>query len=192
MSSPVADALADLASALGRYGKPWYVFGAQAVILHGLPRLTADVDVTVVCGHEDPRALVDALAGAGIVLRVPDADGFVAATRVLPLRHVATGMPIDVVLGGPGLEEEFASRAQIHRVGGIDVPVARIEDLLIGKLIAGRSKDLEDARALLAANPGRVDRREVRDTLRVVTEALGEADLVARFDAVLADVVLDS
>lgn len=192
MPSPVAEALADLARALGRHGRPWYVFGAQAVILHGLPRLTADVDVTVVEGNSDTHALVDTLADVGITLRVPDVDGFVAATRVLPLRHAATGMPIDVVLGGPGLEEEFAARAEIHRVGEVDVPVARLEDLLIGKLIAGRSKDLEDARAMLAGNPGRVDRREVRETLRVVTEALGEDDLVARFDAVLAAVALDS
>jgi len=37
--------LAALASTLERWGR-WYVFGAQAVIAHGVPRLSADVDVT--------------------------------------------------------------------------------------------------------------------------------------------------
>jgi hypothetical protein len=190
MSSPIARVLADLAAALGDHGCPWYVFGAQAAIVHGIARLTADVDVTIVCQHDDRRALVDRLASAGISLRVADVDHFVALTRVLPFVHTASGLPIDLVLGGPGLEEEFARRAQRHRIGDVDVPVARIEDLIVGKIIAGRTKDLDDVKAMLLANPGRVDRREVLATLRVVTDALGEADLVARFEHVLAEIAL--
>ncbi|HEY5617144.1 MAG TPA: hypothetical protein VIK60_04325 [Vicinamibacterales bacterium] len=47
MRSPVAELLADLATALDEAGVAWYLFGAQAAILHGAARLTADVDVTV-------------------------------------------------------------------------------------------------------------------------------------------------
>jgi len=47
MRSPVADLLADAATALSEGGVPWYLFEAQAAILHGAARLTADVDVTV-------------------------------------------------------------------------------------------------------------------------------------------------
>lgn len=45
-SSDVADLLAALAGALGELGVRWYLFGAQAVLIHGRPRLTDDVDVT--------------------------------------------------------------------------------------------------------------------------------------------------
>ena len=40
------------------------------------------------------------------MLRVDDPE-FVRRTRVMPFVHVATGMPLDVVLAGSGLEDEF-------------------------------------------------------------------------------------
>ncbi|MBK5296612.1 MAG: hypothetical protein JJE40_05580 [Vicinamibacteria bacterium] len=47
---PIQPAAVDLLTALSRvmarWGR-WYVFGAQAVIAYGVPRLSADVDVTV-------------------------------------------------------------------------------------------------------------------------------------------------
>ena len=47
MRSPVVELLAGLALALDGARTPWFLFGAQAAILHGSARLTADVDVTV-------------------------------------------------------------------------------------------------------------------------------------------------
>jgi hypothetical protein len=38
--------LRDLSTAFGAIGVRWYWFGAQAAILYGAARLTADVDVT--------------------------------------------------------------------------------------------------------------------------------------------------
>lgn len=51
--------LRDLARVLREGGRRWYVFGAQAVIAHGLPRATADVDVTLKLDPEDPARFVD-------------------------------------------------------------------------------------------------------------------------------------
>lgn len=39
---------------------------------------------------------------------------FVARTRVLPFLHQATGIPLDVVLAGPGLEKLFLDLGQIR------------------------------------------------------------------------------
>jgi hypothetical protein len=41
--------LGALSAVLSRWGR-WYVFGAQAVIAYGVPRLSADVDVTIALG----------------------------------------------------------------------------------------------------------------------------------------------
>ena len=70
MRSPVAELLAAFAAAADRLGARWYLFGAQAALLYGAARLTAD------------------------------ADEFVERTRVVLLVHRATGMPLDVVLAG--------------------------------------------------------------------------------------------
>lgn len=57
---PVPAALADLARTFRALRVRWYVFGAQALIAAGVPRLTADIDVTVEVPRGGPRALVDA------------------------------------------------------------------------------------------------------------------------------------
>ena len=43
------------------------------------------------------------MKAAGFALRLDDPD-FVRRTRVMPFVHVATAMPLDVVLAGSGLE----------------------------------------------------------------------------------------
>jgi len=70
--SPFADVLAALARALDAVGASWYLFGAQAALLHGVARFTADVDVTVQLRDDDSQALVRALSAAGKLIRVPD------------------------------------------------------------------------------------------------------------------------
>ena len=45
--------LAAAAQVLSGWGIRWYVFGAQAVVVWGRPRLTADVDITVQLASED-------------------------------------------------------------------------------------------------------------------------------------------
>ena len=40
----------------------------------------------------------------------------------MPFAHTATGMPVDVVLAGSGLEDEFLSRARAIDVGGTGFP----------------------------------------------------------------------
>ncbi len=120
-------------------GAPWYVFGAQAVLIWGHPRFTADVDVTVRLEPEEPDRLIEALANEQFVLRVHDARDFVARTRVLPFVHTPTNLPLDVVLAGPGLEEQFLARAVPVDIGGIRVPVMSAEDLVVTKILAGRA-----------------------------------------------------
>jgi hypothetical protein len=123
VASPFADVLASLSRAFERAGLRWYLFGAQAAILHGAARLTADVDVTAHLDDAPPEVLVGALLEAGFALRVPDPE-FVARTRVLPVIHVASGIPADIVFAGPGLEEMFLARAKRFEIDGVRVPVA--------------------------------------------------------------------
>jgi hypothetical protein len=49
-SRPTAEPLAALAEVLRARGTRWYLFGAQAVIIWGAPRMSADIDVTVDLG----------------------------------------------------------------------------------------------------------------------------------------------
>jgi hypothetical protein len=185
VSDRLPEALAAIEAAVGHVGGRWYVFGAQAAILWGAARFTADLDITVDLGETDTRELVDALASEGIELLVSDADDFVRRTRVLPLRHRATGLPIDVVLAGPGIEDEFFAAARSVKVGGREVPVACVEDLVVMKTLSGRGKDVDDIHALLVAH-SECDEVRVRRLLGLLEGALDQRDLLPAFDAALA------
>jgi len=63
---------------------------------------------------------------------------FVATTRVPPFVHARSGMPVDIVLAGPGLEELFFKRRRRLTVEGVRVPVASPEDVAVMKVLAGR------------------------------------------------------
>lgn len=116
MRSPVAELLADLAAGLSELDIAWYLFGARAAILHGAARLTADVDVTVrLPDRLSTEMLARALERHSFRRRVSDPD-FLARTRVVPFVHSATSLPLDLVLAGPGLEDQFFERVIVRTI----------------------------------------------------------------------------
>jgi hypothetical protein len=179
--SPVADLLADLAGAFDALGMAWYLFGAQAAIVYGVARMTADVDVTVQAPAG--RTTADWLAvveSHGFEARFAD-PAFVAATRVFPLVHRATQLPVDVVVAGPGLEDEFMTRAVRREVEGVVVPVVDVSDLVILKVLAGRPKDEEDVTMLVRIHGHSLDYARIQHVLRSLQDALGQSDLLPAF-----------
>ena len=182
----VTPAAAELLRALGevlpRWGA-WYLFGAQAVIAYGVPRLSADVDVTLRLTPDAPERFAEEMAHAGFQIRVDDPE-FVRRTRVMPFVHASTGMPLDVVLAGSGLEDEFLSRARLLDVGGTKVPTIHPEDLIIAKVLAGRPKDIEDARGVWAIHGATLDAGRIETVLRQLEEALGQSDLSPAFQSI--------
>jgi len=184
--SPVTELLAELRHVLNVMRVPWYLFGAQAAILYGVARLTADVDITVDLGSRSTREFVGELGRAGFELRVPDVDAFVDSTRVLPLVHARTRIPVDAVLAGPGLEELFFAAAEERAIGDVRVPVAAAEDVITMKVLAGRAKDLDDALAIVRALGKEIDLERTRATLGRLEAVLDRRDLVAELDRVVA------
>ena len=162
----------------------WYLFGAQAATVWGRPRLTADIDVTAEIPFERLDHFVEAMNRHGLTLRFDDRE-FVNRTRVLPFIHERTGIPLDVVLAGPGLEEEFLDRAIEVPFEGVTIPVISPEDLIVTKVLAGRPKDIEDVRGILRERARSLDLSRIRGTLRLLEEALAQSDLIPVFERAL-------
>jgi hypothetical protein len=182
--SPVAELLARVDRATKEISARWYLFGAQAALLYGAARLTADVDVTVDLGEHMPEELATAMERAGFQLRFSDRD-FIRRTRVLPASDPATGLGLDVVLAGPGIEELFFARVEHRDIDGVDVPVASADDLVAMKILAGRPKDLDDVAAILAARAEDFDERRLRETLELLEQALDRRDLLPELERAL-------
>jgi hypothetical protein len=183
---PFAELLAELQRVFAALGLRWFLFGAQAAILYGVARLSADVDITVDLGDKSSRDLVDVLAAAGFELRVADAAGFVEATAVLPFVHRASRIPVDVVLAGPGLEEQFFAGTQERAVGEARVPVVSAEDLVAMKVLAGRPRDIGDVEAILRVHGDDLELLRIRTTLGLLETALDRRDLLSELDRMLA------
>lgn len=184
--TPTVDLLIGLADVLRRLDLRWYLFGAQAVMIWGRPRLSADVDVTVALEPSESSSFVEAMARAGFKLRIDSGvEAFVVRTRVLPFLHAATRMPLDVVLAGPGLEQEFLARAERVDLGGVKIPVMSAEDLVVTKVLAGRPKDLDDVAGILRERGKRLDIARIRATIELIEKALGQSDLSPLFEAQL-------
>ena len=185
MSSHIGEVLAALGTCFDSLGVRWYLFGAQAAIFHGVARLTADVDVTVLPELHSTGRLASAMEANGFRLRVTATDDFVARTRVLPFVHSATRLPVDVVLAGPGIEEQFLDRAEFHVLEGVRVPIATVEDLVTMKILAGRPKDLDDAKGMLRARSEEIDLDHVRRMLQLLEEALSQSDLIPQLEQLI-------
>lgn len=154
-------------------------------MIWGRPRLSADVDVTAEIGPAEVPRFLEMARAAGFEPRTADPRDFVARTRVLPLVHSATGLPLDIVLAGSELEREFLDRAVPVKIGDVEVPVLSPEDLVVTKILAGRAKDIEDVRGILAERFTSLDVARVRRTLSLLEEALGRSDLLPAFEAEL-------
>lgn len=184
--SAPAELLTAAAEVIEKWCDGWYLFGAQAVLVWGRPRLTADVDVTIRLRTEDTVSFRNAMEVAGFRLRLPDPEAFVARTRVLPFLHLATQLPLDVVLASPGIEDTFIERAVRVEIEGLSVPVVSPEDLIVMKVLAGRPKDREDVRTVLTERLNKLDVAYIRSILGTIETALGRSDLLSLLEAEIA------
>jgi hypothetical protein len=164
---------------------PGVVIGGVAVVLHGYPRFTRDLDVLVSINHSRLQAFVASSEKCGFTGRVPDVVGLAGSSRMVLLKHQATNFPLDVSLGTLEFEEIVIERASQIKINRINIPVATPEDLIILKAIADRPQDIADIDHLLKENP-RVDRRYIRRVLMAFSEILERPDISEQVEMLLA------
>jgi hypothetical protein len=126
----------------------YMVIGGQAVLIHGEPRLTMDVDVTLGLGTDDLDRIIALIAQEGLSPIPEDPSGFALQTCVLPARDSRSGERVDLIFSDTPYERQAIGRGVRLNIAGTPVCFASPEDLLIHKLVAGRPRDIEDARSV--------------------------------------------
>jgi predicted nucleotidyltransferase len=175
-----AELLAALAGHLDRKDLKYMVIGGQAVLVHGEPRLTNDIDITVAAGLEKLDQVLQ-VAVASDLEPLVNPDEFTTQTMVLPCLHKASGVRVDFILSFSTYEHEAIERAVEIEIGGSTVRFATAEDLIVHKVLAGRARDLEDVRSVLLKNP-ELDRRLVIEIVAGLQDSLDlGSTLVDRF-----------
>lgn len=178
-------ALADLVRWLDAGNIPSIVIGGVAASVLGRPRLTQDVDALAILPEENWSNAVSTAASHGILPRIESPLDFARRSRVLLMKHVESGIDIDVTFGGLLFEEAAIRNGAVHVISGLRVRLPRIEDLLIMKAVARRPKDLQDIEGLLDAHP-EADVAEVRRWIGEFATAMSMSDMLDDFDNLLA------
>ena len=158
--------------ALTRGDVDFVVVGGIAAILHGSSTLTTDVDIVFAPAAENLERLGDVLVRLKGRLRgVEDDVPFVPDARTLRgmdlLTLSTTAGPLDL-LRMPSGAPSYAvlrRRAERYDLGGFEVLVASVEDLIAMKSAAGRAKDraaVEELEVILRLRAELQDRRGSR------------------------------
>ena len=149
--------LAGITRELGRRDIPFMHIGGQAVLLHGAPRLTQSIDITLALGPGEVAVVENVCGALELDPLVEDLASFARDTFVCPLRHRAIGIRIDLIFSTTPYERAAIARAVEVEVGGESVPFASAEDLILLKLFAGRQRDVEDAQSVVDRQGSRLD-----------------------------------
>src|SRR5580658_3890542 len=143
--------------------------GGLAVQRWGEPRVTRDIDLTVLAGFGSEERIIGPLLDH-YAARVNDARDFALRRRVL-LLAAPGGAGIDVLLGALPYEENLVARSTPFSFGpGLEIRTCSAEDLIVLKLFASRPQDIQDAEGVVVRSGGELDWSYIEDQLRPLVE----------------------
>lgn len=135
----------ELARLLDKFSVRFLVIGGEAVIFHGYPRYTGDVDFFYEPSLENSQHLFAALLEfwGGDVPGIQSPNELTEVGLVLQF-----GKPpnrVDLLSRVSGVDFEAAwNRREIAYLNSKQLPYLALEDLIAAKRAAGRPKDLQD------------------------------------------------
>jgi hypothetical protein len=165
--------------------------GAFARNFYAPPRFTKDIDLLVLMSQLKIPGLVEDLCTAGaqriqtddatgdeerVPLELKDFLGDLRSRQRL-VRLNCFGVPAEWFAPWHPFDHEVLRSALSRDIGSRKVKVHRPEHLLVYKKAFDRSKDIEDIKAILVANAGRLDLDEIRRWARELIDEEGLEEL---------------
>ncbi len=146
-----------LFKALDVYQIDYLLIGGLAMNLHGVPRMTMDVDLVIALNNKNISKLINCVDELGLYPSVPVkledlADKSKCETLFLEknlialslISHTPTTPTVDIVIHHPlNFQQAYANKVE-RDISGIPVMLASIEDMITLKKVAGRAQDLSD------------------------------------------------
>jgi hypothetical protein len=137
----------DLLAEFARFGVRYALLGGYAVGYHGKPRTTKDLDLLISGLGDNLDRVSSALASFGASAHVVESARSMAENEI-----VHFGVPpvrVDLLRSADGIDTEAViARAELARVGELEIQVISIDDLIANKRAAGRPQDIADASLL--------------------------------------------
>lgn len=140
----------------------YLVVGGVAVNLHGVPRMTCDLDLLVQMNESNLRKVLDRLATLGYKPRLPvdlqDLIDPIKRKKWIQEKNLKAftfykegeeAQEIDLLVDTPIDYEEASKRVVIKMAGDLKIPLVSIKDLIRLKEVVLRKQDESDIRLLL-------------------------------------------
>jgi len=172
---------AELNRLLSERGWRYCFIGGIALQRWGQPRLTNDIDLTILTGFGQEAHYVDELLKL-YNGRIPDTREFALTNRVLLLVSNG-GIPIDVALGGITFEENLVSRASLYEfLPGMTLPTCSAEDLVVLKSFADRARDWADVETVIVRQRKQLDWEYVFEQLRPLCQVKESLEIIGHLE----------
>ncbi len=170
-----------------RHGWTFCFIGGIAVQRWGNPRFTVDVDLTLMTGYGSEERFVDSVL-EDLEPRRADARQFALLHRVL-LARSRKGVDVDIALGALPFEERSVARASVWNLGsGGELRTCSAEDLIVHKVFAGRDRDWDDVRGVLARRHETLDWTIIRGELPPLLDLKEAPEAMQRLEKIAAEV----
>ena len=138
----------DVQNFFEEHGWKFCFIGGIAVQKWGEPRVTDDVDITLITGFGTEESFMDQILTWMKPAR-PDAKNFAQQHRVLLLRH-ANGVKVDIAMGAFPFEVGAAARSRKIRLAeDCELRLCTAEDLIVFKTFAARGRDWLDVEGII-------------------------------------------
>lgn len=161
-------------------GYRYAIIGGIALTYWGVVRTTYDVDIKVLVPGMDYASIRSALRTA-----FPNPARQEGPQNPLIVSARIQDVVVDFLLALPGYEETIVERAVRGSLGEWSAWICSVEDLIIQKVVAGRSKDWPDVEALLATRRSDLDLHYIEDWLGQFAEALEKPELLSEYFSLL-------
>ena len=182
---PLVDAATEVQSVLSSHHLRSCVIGGLAVNRWGEPRLTQDVDFSVLAPLGDEQRALDVVLGA-FAPRRPDAGAFAIARRVL-LVYATNQVAVDLALAASPFEIEVLDRSSAWAFdAGRSIVTCSAEDLVLYKLVAARPGDVADIEGIVQRQRRKLDVDRIRRYGALFADLKEDPDLLRPFEVSLA------
>jgi predicted nucleotidyltransferase len=156
---------------LDRNKIPYMLIGGYAMVIHGFPRLTQDIDISL---GIDTERIDDVLKAVRkyfkTIVKYPVA--FAKDTNVLLLQDIETGIRIDLIFTFIEFERKAIEEADVIEFKGEKIRNVSIEHLIVYKMLSGRERDKEDIEIMLTEKIDSIDTGKISDVIKEMASIL--------------------
>ena len=137
----------DFLQLLNQHHVEYLVIGGYAMIAYNEPRYTKDLDIWVKAEKTNAEKMIRVIDEFGFASLEINKEDFLSSRTFIQLGVAPVRIDLTSDISGVTFDEAFKNQ-ELARIGGIEVPVIGIHELIKNKLISGRKQDIADAETL--------------------------------------------